>query len=137
MKMTKIEALAKYLEVETEDLKEVYENTFENGNKEYMVLTDAEADQKAAEYIKDTLWAFRKSFLDGYGDVIGNLDDKAWKAVVDRCESSNPAILAMVGKDNMEALIEDAIACDGRGHFLSSYDGEENEEGGYYIYRTN
>jgi hypothetical protein len=31
--------------------------------------------------------------------------------------------------------MKDAISTDGRGHFISSYDGEENEQGDYYIYR--
>jgi hypothetical protein len=42
--------------------------------------------------------------------------------------------------DDLDHFIEDAIRADGRGHFLSRYNGEENEEtvGGvtYYIYRN-
>jgi hypothetical protein len=32
---------------------------------------------------------------------------------------------------------DEAISADGRGHFLSGYDGNENEQDGFYIYRTN
>ena len=32
-------------------------------NDDYLVLTDEEADEKAADYIKDSLWAFNASFL--------------------------------------------------------------------------
>jgi hypothetical protein len=43
--------------------------------------------------------------------------------------------------DDFDYFIEDAINCDGRGHFISSYDGEEVEykykNQVYYIYRTN
>jgi hypothetical protein len=42
----------------------------------------------------------------------------------DRCESVNDAFLALVG-DNFDRLVEDAIAADGRGHFLNTWDGEE------------
>jgi hypothetical protein len=42
---------------------------------------------------------------------------------------------------DIDSLVEDAISADGRGHFLSSYDGDENEETvngqTFYIYRTN
>ena len=38
-------------------------------------------------------------------------------------------------------FVQDAVSSDGRGHFLSGYDGAENEEKvdgvWYFIYRTN
>jgi hypothetical protein len=37
----------------------------------------------------------------------------------------------------LEGFVEEAVSADGRGHFLSSYDGEENEQDGFYIYRIN
>ena len=37
----------------------------------------------------------------------------------------------------MDELIEEAVSLDGRGHFLASYDGHENEHNDYFIYRTN
>ena len=36
-----------------------------------------------------------------------------------------------------EAVIEEAIAVDGCGHFIATYDGEENEMDEYFIYRLN
>ena len=45
--------------------------------------------------------------------------------------------LGTVFGPSMDEFIEDAISSDGRGHFLSPYDGEENEEGDYFIYRIN
>ena len=36
-----------------------------------------------------------------------------------------------------EAVINKAIGIDGRGHFIATYDGEENEVGEYFIYRLN
>lgn len=137
----KVEALAKYLEVDPSELESSShdDNTFELGSKEYMVLTDEEADEKAADYIKDSAWAFNKSFLDGHSEVISALDDESWKAIVSRCESSNSVVLRLI--DDVSYFIDDAIAADGRGHFLNTYDDEENEmklgNEYYFIYRIN
>jgi len=54
-------------------------------------------------------------------------------------EDCNELMLALI-KD-FDYFVEDAIDADGRGHFLNTYDNEENEfeyKGKtYYIYRTN
>lgn len=41
------------------------------------------------------------------------------------------------GLIDIEALAQWCVDMDGVAHFLASYDGEEIEENGYYIYRTN
>lgn len=51
-------------------------------------------------------------------------------------EDANDHFNVLVG-NNLDKLIRDAILSDGRGHFLSSYDGAEEEEGDYFIYRIN
>ncbi len=134
---TKEQALAKYLD---EDLDSITEATyddclFEVGSREYLVLTDEEADQRAADYIEDSLWAFNSSFLASYTD----LPEEIFKVIQPQCESANDAILQLVERADggLEGLVEEAISADGRGHFMSNYDGEENEEGDYYIYRVN
>ena len=38
---------------------------------------------------------------------------------------------------NFDDFVEDAVRADGRGHFLAGYDGNENEQGDFYLYRTN
>jgi hypothetical protein len=93
-------------------------------NADYQVLTDSEADEKAAEYIKDSLWAFNSNFL---SNVTG-FDESIFDAIQanDKCESNNKAILQLVG-DNLDDLINEAISSDGRGHFLNTYDGNEEE----------
>lgn len=90
----------------------------------HLVLTDEEADEKASEYIKESLWAFNPSFL---ADVTG-IDAEVFEAIQanNRCESNNDAIARLVG-DDLESLISDAISSDGAAHFLNTYDGEENE----------
>jgi hypothetical protein len=57
----------------------------------------------------------------------------------DLCEDANPPVEALI-KD-MDHFVSDAISADGRGHFLSSYDSEEQETEidsiTYYYYRLN
>ncbi len=134
----KINALAAFLECDADDISETRydENTFDAEGGEYMVLTDEEADQRATEYIKDSLWAFNPSFLSGETDI----DEDVFTAIAsnDRCESNNDAILALIkGSCGIDAFVSSAISADGRGHFMSSYDGNENEQGEFFIYRTN
>lgn len=168
------DALAKFLDVDMEEVEEssYSDADFEADGGEYMVLTDDEADEKAADYIKDSLWAFNASFIQYHMDDIavinyigGDLtieadpDDEdsedyemsveewfsemsefgsleGWiKAMQEKAEGANDAFEKVI--PDVQSLIHSAIDADGRGHFLSSYDGEENEEGKFYIYRTN
>lgn len=134
--MTKEQALAKFLECEVTDLKEGYqEGAFEFGREEYLVLTDSEADEKAKEAILNSVWAFNKSFLDAHSEAIAEIDEKSFSTLQEGCESVNKAFIKMI--DDVDHFVDDAISCDGRGHFLSGYDSEENQEGEYYIYRVN
>jgi hypothetical protein len=108
---------------------------FEYGNQEYLVLTDSEADEKAKEYIRDSVWAFRASFLAYYTD----LPEEMFSGIQDKCESANDAILTCIERapGGLDGFVSEAISADGRGHFLSQYDGDENEVGEFYIYRLN
>lgn len=114
---------------------------YDSNNCDYLVVTEREADQYCEDYIRESLWAFNPSFL---SDVTG-IDEEVFLAIQanNRCESNNYAILRLVG-DDIDRLIEKAVADDGRGHFLSSYDGEEHEidifgatgaYGYFYIYQ--
>mgnify|MGYP003480099808 CR=1 FL=1 len=103
----------------------------------YSVYTDKEADEKAAEYIKESAWAFNASFIIDHS----NLPYEGIEMIQtfqQKCEGANETILALIG--DFDKFVSDAISADGRGHFLSSYDGEENEETvngeTYYIYRN-
>lgn len=108
---------------------------------DYLVLTDEEADQAAKEDILSSVWAFNPSFL---SDHIAGDDKRAIeqsiKAVQDKCsEDANDLLRAALTDE--DDFAEEAISADGRGHFLSSYDGEENEVtyngATLYIYRVN
>ena len=106
-------------------------------DEDYLVLTDEEADEKAKEYILDSLWAFTPNLL----SHVTGIDTEVFEAIQSngRSESNNDAILSTV--DDEDALVEEAIRWDGRGHFLNPYNGQENEETvngtEYFIYRQN
>ena len=136
----KVRALQSHLGL-TED--EVSEITLEdcflyhvNGN-EYKVLTDNEADDEVREYIEQSVWAFNPSFLSAHAK--DGIDEDVFKVLSEKCEGSNEAVKSLI-KD-FDHFVDDAVLSDGRGHFLSSYDGYEHEvniKGNYYyIYRTN
>ena len=105
-------ALAKRLEIDPSEVNETKYGTFEAEGGEYMVLTDAEADEKWEEsldnYLEECVYQELPENFRCY------FDDEKWK--------------------------RDA-KMDGRGHSLSGYDGEEHEETingeDFYIYRTN
>lgn len=96
---------------------------------DYIVLDDSEADEKAKEHIEDSLWAFNASFLSG----VTGFDEEIFKAIQDndKCESNNNAILQLVtnnpNNSTLDDLVSEAISANGRGHFLNTYDGNEEE----------
>lgn len=112
----------------------------EIGGNEYAIGDDDQADDAALEYIKESLWAFNADFIAG---EIGNYDLKpAIEALSEKCEGGNDGIMALIEAfTTIEDFVQSAISADGRGHFISSYDGEENETEynwtDYYIYRVN
>ena len=52
-------------------------------------------------------------------------------------ESEFQRILIQENLIDIEELAKYCVDIDGVGHFIASYDGEETEQDGYYIYRTN
>lgn len=119
------------------------------GRREYAVGDDEDADTAALEYIKDSAWAFNADFVAGF---IGDYDlVPAIQALNEKCEDGNKGMLSMIKLGGtIEEFADEAISADGRGHFLSGYDGEEIEfryyqfekgrwvyEDTYYIYRIN
>ena len=94
--------------------------------KEWALFTDEEADKAVKSYIEESLWAFNKSFL---SDQTG-LPEEVFSTLQQDGESSNDAILSIVEKcGDMDTLVSDAVSSDGRGNFLSPYDGHEKEWG--------
>lgn len=120
-------------------------NTFEVIGNEYKVLTDEEADEAAAEEIKNSLWAFNPDFILRHTEFFKNSrprEDEEFKKALEQlqsriCEGANAIVKALI--IDIDEFIEDAIDADGRAHFISWYDGKEHETqyNNIFVYRTN
>jgi len=135
-------ALADFLGEDQEDIFTVtYDaSLFEVGSREYLVLTDEEADKRATTDAGESLWAFSASFWGRYTSLPQSTIAAVAKIQGTLCEDFGPVLAAILG-NRLDEMLADAVAEDGRGHFLASYDGEENEVGTgdntLYIYRVN
>lgn len=135
--MKKKNVLSSFLRVHTNEVEPDSYNSssYTYGKNEYLVLTDKEANKLCKEFIKESLWAFRSDCIAEY--IKANIPTKyIQKMQADMCEGANEIIKGLIGA-NINSFINDAIYCDGRGHFISSYDGDEIEFNNYYIYRIN
>jgi hypothetical protein len=134
--MSKIETLAKFLdcEVETISVSKYDDNCFMYRDEKYQVYTGEEADEAAKDAILSSVWAFNPEFLASHCDGI-DTDDTELIQSNNKCEDNNKILTKLI--DDHAAFVQDAISSDGRGHFLSHYDGEEHEVGDYFIYRLN
>ena len=139
---TRKAVLAEYLKLKVETIEDVYRSGFIVNDQEWRVLTNEEAEQATEACIADSLWAFNCGFLVSYmPDMPGENEqwERTKKAILKMqgtlCEDANPIIRALIA-DRYEDFVEDAICADGRGHFLSGYDGEEVAlKGGLFGYR--
>lgn len=130
----KIEALAQHLETDCDDAERKIDND------DYLVLTDEEADERAEDEGYETLWAFNAGFLFANSSQIET--DMIKRIQKEYCESAQPIIVKMLGGEKKaREIVREAVSIDGRGHFLSRYDGHEREvtHNGktFYIYRQN
>jgi hypothetical protein len=135
--MNKRKALAAHLGEKKRDITVTTydDNTYDAPGAEYMVLTDEEADEKCAENIKESLWAFNASFIIQNSDLPMEAEEMIQTFQREKCEGANETIEAMI--NDIDEFIEAAVSADGRGHFMNSYDGNEDESAGFYIYRVN
>lgn len=138
----KVQALCEHLDCEPGELsKESYDcyglDVYSFRSQEYAIGTDAGADKAVTENIQGSIWAFNPSFIVSMCGLPEQLEEGI-KAMQEKCESANDALLALVEKQcGLPLFVEHAVMADGRGHSLSSYDGEENEVGEFFIYRIN
>jgi len=135
-KMSKVSELAKFLDCEVEDLEESSydESLFSWGNEEYLVYTDEEADEAVKDYIKESAWSFQAWFIVDHSELPYEAIEMV-QGFQKKCEGANETILALI--TDLDEFVNDAISADGRGHFLSGYDGKENEIENYFVFRTN
>lgn len=139
----KLAALCEYLSCNPEDLiKEDYDHyglqRYSCDGKEYAIGTDEEADKAVSAAIKESIWAFNASFILNHCDLPLELEDAIKAFQEDKCEGANDALLALIEKcGDFDGFVENAVAADGRAHFLSTYDGCEEDGGEFVIYRIN
>lgn len=131
----KIRALAAHLGVGRDEVEPTEWGNYRAGRHEYLVLTDEEADEEARKDIKESLWAFNTGFIIDHSKLPPEAEEMVKFFQEEKSEGANETIKALI--EDMDEFVSDAIAADGRGHFLSPYDGEEREEGGFFIYRIN
>ena len=183
------EALAKFLGIEVEEVKDGYtDKVFETEEGEYLVLTNEEADDEFYDYERDLIdelglesfsdWArdyiinnfvdtdtlkdyireYYESYVEDIKCEVGRLEEEMAEAEVDTeedyidylCEeyegNESDYFIYNFGMEYFTKLISDECLVnwddviewlqreDGRG-CLASYDGVENEEGDFYIYK--
>lgn len=99
---------------------------YDTPNGEFAVGTSDAADDAAKEYVEMTAWAFSPEFLSNFT----GLPKEMFAAVQEQCEGANDAVLKCIEmkEGGIDAFAKLAISYDGRGHFLSPYDGEELEQ---------
>jgi|GEM_PF-2827257 len=87
-----------------------------------IAFSEEEADAAAREAIEDNLWAFNPEFVASHCTVkvphLGSIQRELGEDAGD--------VYRSLIKD-FDHFVKDAIAADGRGHFLSGYDGEERK----------
>ena len=135
----RIAALAAFLGEDAGEITLSYDGeTFEADGEGYLVLTDEEADQKAEEYISESVWAFNVDFIMSHANLPWEAEEMISAFQDAKCEGANDTLKALI-KD-WDHFVSDAIMADGRAHFLNTYDGRENEatvDGqAFYIYRV-
>lgn len=151
-----VRALCSFLDCQPDDLSlESYDHyglsRYSYGQQEYAIGEDSECDTACEKYCEDSAWAFNADFIISQCGLPLEMVPAIRAMQEKQCEGANDAIVALVEKcgngfSGSHSFSEAAISADGRGHFLSGYDGEENEESGgdsdgnsvdFYIYRLN
>lgn len=96
-----------------------------------VALTEDDADAAVADAIKSSLAYFGSDFLANKTGLPVVFFQSLQKHDFDDSEAMCRLVEATCGLDD---LIDDACCIDGRGHFLSSYDGSEHEVDGCFLY---
>ena len=130
--MTKSDIIEALIETGTEEYEHYGLKVYSIGGCEYAIGTEEEADEAAKEYIEQSVWAFNADFLSAHIEALDTEDIERLRG--DSCEGCNDALIKLI--DDFDAFVEDAISADGRAHFLNTYDGCEDEEGDFLLYRV-
>lgn len=97
----------------------------------------AESEQKAfeacCEYVEDSLCHFRPTFLAEQTE----LPVEIFEALASRDFNDSSVYKTLIERvTTIENFTQAAIDCDGRGHFLNNWDGNEYEIGEYLLYQV-
>jgi hypothetical protein len=144
-------ALANFLGLEASDLTPTFDHyglkQYDSHEATYAIGTGDEASDASGEYIRESVWAFSAEFLCSVCGLSPDLAPMLRAYQEKECENANEGLLGLVERCADLAELQDAAeGADGRGHFLSPYNGVEeehtyeNEDGDgdtFYIYRTN
>jgi len=138
-KAKKIGELAELLEIDADEIRAFDTQTFYIGDgpyaDEYLVLTDEEAREAVEIYIQESVWAFNPWFIIAHSDLPYGAEEMVKGFCEEKCEGANETVLALI--TDFDEFVNDAIAADGRGHFLNHYDGVEHETENFFVYRVN
>jgi hypothetical protein len=99
-----------------------------DGHMEIALATDEQADRAVYAYIMDSLWASNADWLARY---IPSLNEQSIKRLQESAEDSNDVLRTLL--QNKKQFVTDTVNADGRGHFLSTYDGIEHTLDDYHL----
>jgi hypothetical protein len=103
-----------------------------DGDEYAVAATEQEAFEACCESIEDTLCYFSPSFLAEQTE----LPVEIFEALARTDFSDNEVYKDLIERvTTIENFVQEAIDCDGMGHFLSPYDLEERMIGEYRLYR--
>ena len=105
-----------------------------DGDEYAVASNEQKADEAAYMAIEDMLWAFNDTFLAEQTGLPVELFTFLGKK---DCTDNDIYRQLIESKTTIENFADEAIAADGRGHFLSSYDLRELQIGEYLVYRQN
>lgn len=105
---------------------------------EFVICDESSREDLVRTEIENSAWAFNTEFILRHSKSSITYDVlKHFQEV--ECESSNDFVLEII--EDFDEFVSNAINGDGYGHFLSRYDGKENDisiDGNeYFIYRNN
>ena len=103
-----------------------------DGDEYAVAATEEEAFEACCESIEDSLCYFSPSFLADFTELPVGM----FEALARADFSDNGIYKELIERETtFENFVEEAIDCDGMGHFLAPYDGEERMIGDYRLYR--
>ena len=138
----KREALARFLAVDPEALRESngtlyhYKAFFHGSDEAYLVLSDVEATDAAANAVQEKLWFICLETLFAYFDIDSYPSDLLGKIKTREIRQANDEIRKLIYNTcGMDVLKNRMLSWGNRKNLLADYDQTEHEQDGFFIYR--